>query len=549
LQELYWSEADPDGRGFVPLADALRQAGDLREAHRLLRDGLNRHPDYLSGHVVAAWLSMDRGDMEEAESRFRIVLAMDSANVAALRGLAEVLLKRGEQEAALECLETLLLEDPVDQTLPDRITDLRICIEADEGNVVEVDELELPVWDNLDAVAEELDWEDASLQSDAGSFGEPEEGKREEEEPEDSPAGRGPAPVVEDGEPIPGPDEMHDALVTSTLGEIFLRQGLFHRAEEVFEALLADDPDNQRLLERLKETRSLMNAPGSPPPGIAEPLTEMDDLPDSTEDRGDMTPSASWEPESRDEVVPIESLAPDRVGPHGRVDLTWEEEVSPQEPVSIEALAPEEPLSIEALAPDEPVAVEALVPEEPIAMEALAPDEPIALEALAPDDPLAVEALAPEEPMAVEALAPDEPMAVEALAPDEPMAVEALAPDEPMAVEALAPDEPMAVEALAPEQPIAMEALAPDEPLAGDQLAPQEPLSIEALAPDEPMAVEALAPDEPMAVDQLAPQEPLSIEALAPDEQPEPGDRESDGSVESEEDSTLEAFERWLENL
>jgi hypothetical protein len=74
-------------------------------------------------------------------------------------------------------------------------------------------------------------------------------------------------------------------------------------------------------------------------------------------------------------------------------------------------------------------------------------------------------------------------------------------------------------------------------------------LSIEALAPDEPMAVEALAPDEPMAVDQLAPQEPLSIEALAPDEQPEPGDRESDGSVESEEDSTLEAFERWLENL
>lgn len=40
LQELYWSAADPDGRGFVHLADALRRAGDLREAHRVLREGL-----------------------------------------------------------------------------------------------------------------------------------------------------------------------------------------------------------------------------------------------------------------------------------------------------------------------------------------------------------------------------------------------------------------------------------------------------------------------------------------------------------------------------
>ena len=44
LQEFYWSEHDPDGRGFVPLADALRRAGDFREAHRLLRDGLDGTP-------------------------------------------------------------------------------------------------------------------------------------------------------------------------------------------------------------------------------------------------------------------------------------------------------------------------------------------------------------------------------------------------------------------------------------------------------------------------------------------------------------------------
>ena len=64
LQEFYWSAADPDGRGFVPLADALRRAGEHWEARRVLREGLKRHPDYLSGYVVAAWLSLDQGRRE-----------------------------------------------------------------------------------------------------------------------------------------------------------------------------------------------------------------------------------------------------------------------------------------------------------------------------------------------------------------------------------------------------------------------------------------------------------------------------------------------------
>ncbi|MCJ7628952.1 MAG: tetratricopeptide repeat protein, partial [Longimicrobiales bacterium] len=235
LQDLFWSEADPDGRSFVPLADALRKVGDFREAHRLLRDGLERHPDFLSGHVVAAWLSMDQGKPEEAESRFGTALELDPHNISALRGLAEILLDRGEVDSALGLLDSLLREDPVDLDLPDRILALMAQVDARTADVPDAEiEPERVVWNDRDAVAEELNWEVAVLQPDSSRDG------ASEGSAEVVPS----VSVVEDGEPIPALEELDDALVTSTLGEIYLRQGLFDRAERVFQTLLERDPEN-----------------------------------------------------------------------------------------------------------------------------------------------------------------------------------------------------------------------------------------------------------------------------------------------------------------
>ncbi len=461
LQEFYWSDADPDGRGFVPLADALRRAGDLREAHRLLRDGLNRHPDYLSGHVVAAWVSLDRGDAEEAESRFRTVLDMDPANVAALRGLADVLLEKGEVESAMGYLETLSGEDPVDLTLPERITELRVQVEAGEGRAIEVDDLELPIWDSLEEVAEELNWEGASLQPDAGGYDGQKEmdavGPEPESRPDESSTPYEPGveetptqvdkpgepfrpdlsgvetgvpTVVEDGEPIPAPDDLQGAVVTSTLGEIYLRQGLFDRAEEVFESLLKKAPDNERLRERLEETRSLMQSPGARAVDEVGLLPEEDGSEEAREVHSEASAEAGTVEDLDSDVVLIEALAPDRMTIPGSEEVVQREEPTLEEPISLEALAPDEPVSVDAFAPDEPVSVEALAPEEPISLEALAPDEPVSVDAFAPDEPVSVEALAPDEPISLEALAPDEPVSVDAFAPDEPVSVEALAPDD-----------------------------------------------------------------------------------------------------------------------
>ena len=61
LRALLDSERDPGGRVFAPLADAYRRAGQIPEALRLLRDGIAKHPEFVTGHVVAAQLYVEQG--------------------------------------------------------------------------------------------------------------------------------------------------------------------------------------------------------------------------------------------------------------------------------------------------------------------------------------------------------------------------------------------------------------------------------------------------------------------------------------------------------
>ncbi|MFH1766381.1 MAG: tetratricopeptide repeat protein [Gemmatimonadota bacterium] len=362
LQDFYWSEADPDGRGFVPLADALRRAGDFREAHRLLRDGLERHPEFLSGQVVAAWLSVDQGKLEEAESRFGAALELDPHNISALRGLAEILLDRGEVGSALGFLETLLNEDPVDLDLPNRILALRAEVEAPAVPDPEF-EPEPVVWDDPDAVAEELNWDIAVLQPDSSRDGSSD--GPEEAVPSVS--------VVEDGEPIPAQEDLDEALVTSTLGEIYLRQGLFGRAERVFQTLLEGDPENDHLKRRLEEVRSLLRIPE------AKPVKRE-------ESEGPTRPEEG--------VVPIASLAPEDARDAPALGLP------PGDMVPIQELASVDVVPIESLAPDRlrPVFAQGSASDRAISIGALAPDEPISIDALAPDGPVPIESLAPDHP-------------------------------------------------------------------------------------------------------------------------------------------------------
>ena len=99
LRSLLDSERDPGGRVFAPLADAYRRAGRIPDALRLLNDGLAKHPDFVTGHVVAAQLYVEQGLGAEGQFAARRALELDGENVVALGALLRVLEESGDVEA------------------------------------------------------------------------------------------------------------------------------------------------------------------------------------------------------------------------------------------------------------------------------------------------------------------------------------------------------------------------------------------------------------------------------------------------------------------
>ena len=94
--EQRWAE-NPKGRNFAPLADAYRKAGELDRAIELCKAGLERHPDYVSAHIVYGRCFLDLKNDTTASQVFRKVLELDPEDVLGveLEHLAEHLRRRG----------------------------------------------------------------------------------------------------------------------------------------------------------------------------------------------------------------------------------------------------------------------------------------------------------------------------------------------------------------------------------------------------------------------------------------------------------------------
>ena len=110
--EKRWAE-NPKGRNFAPLADAYRKAGELDRAIELCKSGLERHPDYVSAHIVYGRCFLDLKNDTAASQVFRRVLELDPENVLGLKLLADIAERGGRYEEATEWLSRLLNADPM----------------------------------------------------------------------------------------------------------------------------------------------------------------------------------------------------------------------------------------------------------------------------------------------------------------------------------------------------------------------------------------------------------------------------------------------------
>jgi len=83
-------EKDPASIAFAQLAEEYRRAGDYQQAITICRDGLTRHPGYLSAQVTLGRALIELGKFDEARKELEAVLSVAPDNLAAIRALAGI---------------------------------------------------------------------------------------------------------------------------------------------------------------------------------------------------------------------------------------------------------------------------------------------------------------------------------------------------------------------------------------------------------------------------------------------------------------------------
>jgi tetratricopeptide (TPR) repeat protein len=132
---------------FAALADAYRKAGEVERALDVVRGGLEKRPNYTSGHIVLGRCLLDQLNDEEAVLAFERVLQLDAENIIALKSLSEIAERRGDVLEARRWLERLLDVDPMND-------EARAALSALEASGIAAGEAAGPVLGETVAILE-----------------------------------------------------------------------------------------------------------------------------------------------------------------------------------------------------------------------------------------------------------------------------------------------------------------------------------------------------------------------------------------------------------
>lgn len=332
LRAHFWSDRDPDGRAFAPLADAYRRKGDLAEAESLVQDGLGRLPDFATGRLVAALVQRDQGRLDDAASELDRLLELDPANVVARVERAGVAVRRGDPDAAREDARRALEIEPGNEDAAGVLRELDGPSEEEPAPAFSVEAG--PAEEVFEEPVGELEGLELDGTPEPEGASDPDEGAEPAgAEPEE--AAETPAPATAAAPPGPG-------VYTRTLGELYARQGFPDRAVTVFERLLEESPGDPELEARLAELReaAAKKGPTPPAPEAGRSPEDEDRAPQWLEAGaapGEVDTAFAWSDPEGDEpvqpagrpirgylqslvtwvpgAVPIASLAPEGAGP------------------------------------------------------------------------------------------------------------------------------------------------------------------------------------------------------------------------------------------
>ena len=149
-------QADPASIAFAQLAEECRRVGANEEAVEICRAGLARNPGYLSARVTLGRALIELGQLDEAKAELDIVGAGVPNNLAAIRGLAEILQRRGEMKEALQYYKRALELAKHDPDLEDTVERISQAVAPDPAQHTAGPQVSIEEIFNFDTLIDQL---------------------------------------------------------------------------------------------------------------------------------------------------------------------------------------------------------------------------------------------------------------------------------------------------------------------------------------------------------------------------------------------------------
>ncbi|HDZ62797.1 MAG TPA: tetratricopeptide repeat protein [Nitrospirae bacterium] len=270
------AEKDPRSKLFVPLAEAYKQRDMIDEAIEVLFKGIDDQPEYASARVALGKIYLDKEMLTEARDEFEKVIKLIPDNLLANKRLAYIYREQGEHNMAVEKYQIVLGLSPNDVESVEALESLK----SRSQTPVAVDEPGEDGLDDAEKASSEQPEKKKSAEPVVYEIDDEVNGSELGVEIPDKLKPVSEEPVTDELEEYrktvethsqtavettarpdydqPKNDKIVISMRTSTMADIFISQGLYDKAMNVYKEMLSSDPENSRLIQRRKELEMLI---------------------------------------------------------------------------------------------------------------------------------------------------------------------------------------------------------------------------------------------------------------------------------------------------
>ena len=202
---------DPSSVTFIFLAQVLHKQGKVDKAIKVLINGLKYNRNSVTGRFLLGKIYYDRWLIEQAKREFNAVIELAPDNLAACKMLVQIHKSEEAYGKALALLKTSSTYHPNDASIACELMEIEALLSSSKKK-------EKDFLNARDSIRKTFD------------------GKSTEE--------------------LESAVKQHDReLVTETIADIYIAQGLYEKACGVLEKLHENDPENVAVIKKLAQSR------------------------------------------------------------------------------------------------------------------------------------------------------------------------------------------------------------------------------------------------------------------------------------------------------